>query len=211
MYNMLIDQTKPYYCTLEYKISPATIERAYENTPDANADGYVDHLREKMGKWTSFASYYFSSHKDAEEYYKQQYPKVWEQEKVRVIVWPNPQEIEEEDTAEDISKSYEIQPLSYIEHSALNFTAYEFAVPSEVYLEEIEGNHTFFRLQVNCEGGMHIYSTNTQDYSVHEHVTDYFKVEEVLAKCKAAVEDDSIANVANDYFQYLIDESEIEY
>lgn len=75
-----------YYATLERKVSERVIERAYESSPSPNDDGTIDHLTEMLGQWEVLSGFRTYSYENAENYFKRQYPTIWEEDSTRIVM-----------------------------------------------------------------------------------------------------------------------------
>lgn len=73
-----------YYAVLEHKISNRTIERAYENTPHANADGTIDYYKDMIDQYVSLAGVIVNSLEEAEEKFEKLYPTIWEEDETKI-------------------------------------------------------------------------------------------------------------------------------
>lgn len=74
------------FCTLEFKISTQTLERAYEDYPQNAADGTIKYYEENIGEWDSVCSQVFDTPDKAFEYYKTTYPTTWNEEETRITM-----------------------------------------------------------------------------------------------------------------------------
>lgn len=75
------------YAMFEHKISERVIERAWLNGGGtANADGTIDSYQEKIGQWDGFASYRVETYEEAEALFKNNYPTIWAEDEVQIII-----------------------------------------------------------------------------------------------------------------------------
>ncbi|MEC0276842.1 hypothetical protein [Peribacillus frigoritolerans] len=81
-----VEEKEQVFCALEFQVSGRTIERAYEDTPYANADGTIDCLEEQMGEYLGVESNWFDSYEHAKESFASKYPDLHEEETVRLRI-----------------------------------------------------------------------------------------------------------------------------
>ena len=71
-----------------------------------------------------------------------------------------------------------------------DYTTYEFVTEEDLYIEEADFETELFRLFINNNGTLEVFVANSEDYDIHEDVTEQFDVEAIKNICENAdVED----------------------
>jgi hypothetical protein len=97
-----------------------------------------------------------------------------------------------------------VTPLSVISHPALASKMYEFETEG-VEVEGV-GIHYYFRLDIAKDGTKTVYSSNTEDFDVHEDCTDLFDTDDVLKQCEKAEEEETLSLATHSYLTYLVED-----
>lgn len=95
------------------------------------------------------------------------------------------------------------------EISHVNFVAevdelltFEFVTVEDVWLAESEMETDLFRLFLWKDGRKEIYEANSEDYDVHDEVTDLFDVEAIHEACAKEVEEKILDDHSDEFEQY---------
>lgn len=64
------------------------------------------------------------------------------------------------------------------------FTGFGFTTNKYLYLEDIQSEFDTFRLEINPDGSVEVFVANSEDYSIHDDVTEYFDVNDILIYLK---------------------------
>lgn len=84
---------KEFFAIFEKKVTHRDIERAYEDNPNANADGTIDSYVEHMGHFIGVFAEYVDSREEADEMFKVKCPTIVAEDETRIILKPMKVEI----------------------------------------------------------------------------------------------------------------------
>lgn len=79
------------------------------------------------------------------------------------------------------------------------FTGFGFTTNKYLYLEEAQSEFDTFRLEVNPDGSVEVFVANSEDYSVHEDVTEYFDVNDILDYVRNV----KVNDVTKEYLEWI--------